>query len=272
MGINLDGASIEHSVPLPVAKDEVIDRGDLVYWNAGTTSIRQASAFTWETSGPVTRRQFKKLFAGIALDYHRSGDAAGVMQVATIALVEVGIVSRAVVPGELLGPNDASSLLVVQTMLRTQDPSEAIGEVAKDHTTAVTTTKAWIRSNLFGPYARANSEKRTLQIYAGNVNNAADLITDMPAGELFGGPVEILAISAIEIIVLSANANITIDKDITGLAALTVATGGAVGKVTRKDLSADVNRFFEGNDNFTLKSDGGSATGELSFVIEYRPL
>ena len=131
---------------------------------------------------------------------------------------------------------------------------------------------ALIRGNLMNPHARANTEKRTIQIYAGNVNNAADIITDMLAGQLFGGPVEILAISAIEIIVVDVNVIITIDKDATGLATLTVLTaGGAVGKVTRKDLSADANRFFDSDDKFTLKSNGGSATGELSFVIEYRP-
>ena len=273
MAINLDGAQIEFARDLPVAADEVIAKGDMVWWDAANTTLKPASDFTFDTDGPTTRKKFKVVFAGVAMEDRRAGDAKGTIRVAVIALLDSTIISRALVPGELLGPDDASSLLVNQVLERQQDPSECIAEAARDHTTAVTVTKVLIRGNLMNPHARANTEKRTLSLFTSLLGTARDIITDMKAGELFGGPVEILAISSIETVVFdTANTIITIDKGATGLATLTILTAGsAIGKVTRKDLTADANRFFDSDDTFTLKGDGGTTAGEAGFVIEYRP-
>ena len=273
--LNLDGASIEYAVPMPVQVDEAIDRGDMVWWDNANTTIKRASNFTWDTSGPITRRQFKRKFVGISMEYHRSGDAKGTMMVAVLATIEVKTISRAFVFGETLGPDDASSKLLDQTLERQQDPSECIADAIMDHTTAVTTTKVIIRGNLVGIAARATNEKRTIIIPVESpaMGTSGDLMTALTAEQFFGGPVEVLAQHFVKTIaVTDGSAILNLENGTTNLGTVTVTVAGSIGGVFTDDLSADAARFFDADDTISLETDGGSTLGGGFLIIEYRPL
>lgn len=272
--INLDGASIEYARDFPVAADRVIARGDLVWWDAANTTLKRASDFTWDTSGPITRRQFKVVFAGVSMQDRRAGDAKGTIRVAVIALIDATIISRALVPGEQLGPDDASSLLVNQVLERQQDPSECIAEAARDHTTAVTVTKVLIRGNLMNPHARANTEKRTviIPVESPAMGIVGDLMTDVTAEQLFGGPVEVLAMHFVKTIAVTVgNAILNLENEAVNLGTLTITVAGSIGGVFTKDLRADAARFFDADNKVSLETDGGSTLGGGFLIIEYRP-
>ncbi len=274
MPINLDGASIEFARDFPVAADEVIVRGDMVWWDASATSLKPASDFTWDTSGPITRRQFKVVFAGIAMEDRRAGDAKGTIRVAISALIDSTIISRAIVPGELVGPDDASSKLLDQVLERQQDPSECIGEAARDHTTAVTVTKILIRGNLMNPHARANTEKRTIIIPVESpaMGTSGDLMTAITAEKFFGGPVEVLAQHFVKTIaVTDGSAILNLENGTTDLGTVTVTVAGNIGGIFTDDLSADAARLYDADDTISLETDGGSTLGGGYLIIEYRP-
>lgn len=270
--LQLRGMPFEEVQFFPISADIVIAVGDFVWWDG--TTVRAASAFTWDTSDVITRKQFKQKFAGIAKDAHRSGDAAGLFAVVVSAEIIVTLTSGTPSLGTMIAPEDASSLLIDQKAVLVQDPAEAIGVVSRARGASSTEVYAIIAGTISGVLARLISGQHMTYSQYISVAATGDKITNIPAWKLFGGAVEILALGFIEVTACSDETIMNLEKSTTDFAALTIPTsGGAIGRYTEADMSADASRVLGPTDNISLEvSDAGAASSAGIAVIRYRRL
>lgn len=150
MSLELKGEKLEFWSFYPVLADEVIAKGDFVYWDG--TSVKSAANYTWASSDAATRTAFKAAFLGIAGDDHRAGDSARDMKVFTDAEVGVDLgTANTFAPGDLLGISITAGVLDNQKMNKVTPASEAIGSIQRRYATSVSSVRAWVRSSRGGP-------------------------------------------------------------------------------------------------------------------------
>lgn len=270
--INLNGGVIESWAHMPVAADQAIDVGDLVSWVVGSETIAKISAFTWATSDAATRRASKRFFAGVAADAHRSGDPKGLIKVITVGEMDATVDSGTFDLGALVGiDGDGAAALKNQHLLGVTDPAEAIGSAYRRYSANVTTARVRLKATITG--LLANTQENAMVLTLGTFNPAAvaDLITDVPAHQIFGGAAEIIAITTINNVALADGIVINIEKNATNLAAHTVATVTA-GFTVSTDLSADAARKFDAADLFSIEVSDAAATGSIAILVKYRRL
>lgn len=267
------GSSNEVRQFWPVRADEPFDVGDLLWWDSSNVSVRKASTFTYDTSDALTRRQFKRLFVGVSNMKHQSGDVAGLCPVIKSGELESSIASTTAAAGQLFGPYAASSLLVNQQIVKVTDPAEAIGEAIRNYSSATTTMKIQFSSILASFVAPVGA--RTVQIAGIAPITAADLLTNIPVENLFGGAAEVLAFGFIEGVAVSVTPIVAnLENNATNLANLTVpVAGAAIGRYTEADMSADAARVFAPGSTVSIEvSTAPAATASGTFYIRFRPL
>lgn len=278
-----NGQNVIQRAFLPVRDDEVIDVGDLVWWDASVSSLRKASAFTYDTSDALTRQKFKKDFCGISLEAHRVGDKQRIIPVAVVCEADASIVSATLELGDCVAPDvDATPLIANQQMEKVADSSQCIGVALRRYSSAVTTARVLVEASYAGlKAATAYLDAQSLWIphdaigpNVGTINfitpNAAI------AQQLFGGAVEILAVGWLEKVAVTADMTVQVVKNAaTNLTALTVDSAtAAIGRYIEQAETADINRKFGAGDKFgvTLASGGNDSTARGSLLIRYRKL
>jgi hypothetical protein len=273
--LNVDGVrgnAVEEHMFFPVASAIVIAVGDLLWWDTANSTVKAASSFTWDTSDVITRQKFRRYFAGVALAPHRSDEGATLLPVATLCQATVTNTSATPIFGNLVGPEDAASLLIDQKVVVVQNPSEAIGMVNKNYSAAQTTIQCILRGNVQGMLPFGDQREETKMIAAFPTQTAADKMTDIPAGKLFGGAVELLAMFSYNTVATTVQSAImNLEKNTTNLADHTVAVG-AIGVYTETDLSADSNRKYDVNDNVSIELSQASTAGAVILGVRYRRL
>lgn len=270
--VNLRSSLVEEFAHFPVAADTVISVGDLVYFDG--TTLKAASAFTWDTSDALTRREMKYKFAGVAADAHRSGDAACLLKVCTVAEVDATVTSSTFAIGDLLGvAGNASSTLYAQQLVKVVDGAEAIGMVTRKYGTS-TTVRAVIWGQKCSSVAIDNAKDRVAIIPYHATLTAATLVSAVPCEKVFGGAAQVIAFGFNEVVAVTVQAAIVnLTNTSTDLASLTVPTAGAaIGRYTEADMSADAANIFAPPNTLSIKCSQAPTAGQGAFWIRYRPL
>jgi hypothetical protein len=138
-------------IMIPVDSAQVIEIGDLVWLN--TDDARAASQLTDQLSEAANQREFKRLFAGVAMQASRSGDTDPI-RVATSGVFEYTCPSASTYEiGDLVAVDEASSgtALEDQVVVEVTDDDLAIGRVAQRESTAVTSILVAIHSTVMAP-------------------------------------------------------------------------------------------------------------------------
>jgi hypothetical protein len=138
-------------IMIPVDSAQVIEIGDFVWLN--TDDARAASQLTDQGSESANQREFKRLFAGVAMQQSRSGDTDAI-RVATSGVFEFTAVSASTYEiGDLIGvdENDAGNALEDQRVVEVTDDDLAIGRVAQRESSTVTAVLVAIHSTVMAP-------------------------------------------------------------------------------------------------------------------------
>jgi len=255
--LNANGApNLEQSIFLPTIAGSAthsFETGDMLFWDETNITVKPASDFTFDSNENLTRQQFKRRYAGVAADRQIDGDPARLVKVFNIAEVAVtatsAIMKIAAEGGlSLVGPEKASgSNLENKKVEVTGDPTEAIGMIIRNRTTAGTKARAILIGQVCGMGVADKITSRVAAFHIGDMNSAIDWLTDVDPVDIFGGAVELLSIAMLETIAVTVGDNvITIDKVATPLGTtLTVpSAGAAIGRLTTQDLTGDAARFF----------------------------
>jgi hypothetical protein len=265
------GSLIEEFVHYPVALNQVVAVGDMVYFDG--TTVKPASDFTWDSSDVQTRREFKAKFAGIACDAHLATDGACLLKVASVCEADATITSTTVSVGDLVGPEDESSLLVAQKLVKVVDPAEAVGIVVRKYGT-VTTCRVQFFGTKGGTAAIRTLDSRVLT-FTQSTLAVGTLVGTAAVEKLFGGGIQVLELGFIESASLSGTADLIAKITSTGgdTSTLTVGTtGAAAGRFTTADLTASSNTILYPGDVFRIQATSRPTTGNGTWVVRYRPL
>lgn len=253
--------------------------GDLLWWDEANSTLRKASDFTWDTSEAVTRQQFARRFAGIALDGQFAESQARDVLIARAGMCLADVTSFTGIPGRLAGPEkkSASNLLEDQKFeVGFTDPSEAIALVERKYGAATTKMQLSFLSRIQGVLAALKTmQKLSKVINVGTITSAADRLTNMDAMQFFGGPAEVLALGFHETTAITTKPlKVNLEKDTTDLATLTVpVTGAAIGRYTEASMAADANRIFQANDTISIEiAATAPSAGAGNVIVVYRPL
>lgn len=114
-----------HLVKCRVDAATVIEAGDLVWLD--TDDVKPASAFAWTTNLVTTQGNFAAKFLGIAHQQSPAGDDAPIsVDVSPLSVYEMDVNAATYEVGGLLGPDDASSLLLDQQLETVASAANAI--------------------------------------------------------------------------------------------------------------------------------------------------
>lgn len=129
---------------LAPASATVIEIGDLVYLDPGTSKPKPASAMIDQGSEALNQDAFQQYFLGVAEQQSRSGDAAKI-RIATAGEFEFDCASATFNLGDLVGAdeNGDGNALLDQTVVGVTAETKAIGRAAQAEASA--TTKVLVR-------------------------------------------------------------------------------------------------------------------------------
>lgn len=139
-----------NSVMIPVDSAQVIEIGDLLWLN--TDDVRAASQQTDQLTEAANQREFKRLFAGVAMEQSRSGDDDPI-RVATTGVFEFVCPSGTYEIGSLVGASEAGSgtALEDQQVEAVTSDELAIGRVARREPSTTTTVYVALYSSVMAP-------------------------------------------------------------------------------------------------------------------------
>lgn len=270
-----NGVQVRQRAFFPVAADAVINVGDPLWYDTTNHVVKEASTFTWTSSNAATRRDFKRYFAGIALNSHRSGDPADVLPVAVVAECDATVASGTFEPKDLVGLTGNGAALLNTSLTSVADPAEAVGTVMRRYPSSVTTARVYIHGAMMGlSVGERTLGTKTFQMPFSNLAIVAvNMLTNMSAYQAFNGSAEVMECGFIEdVAVGTQNLNVIMGLNQSNLATLNVpSSGGARGRVTTQDQSSNSFRKFDANDKLNVFMSQ-NATGSGTFFIRYRPL
>lgn len=128
-----------------------VEIGDLIFHD--TNDAKPASSQADQGSEAANQAAFAPRFLGVAVERKLSTDAAGTLQVAVDVIREYACVASAFEIGDWVTVDEAASgtALENQKLVKTTDPSLAIGYVIKRYGSAVTTVLVRLMSNVLPP-------------------------------------------------------------------------------------------------------------------------
>jgi hypothetical protein len=129
----------------PVASSTAISKGDMLWYDSGTTSVKPASSFTWDTNIATTQTAFNKLFVGIAYTAKAASDTSITtieVDSSTDGVWEMDIASTTLVQGASLGPAKASGNALENQKLAAAAITAACGRANEHYASATTRVKA----------------------------------------------------------------------------------------------------------------------------------
>lgn len=128
-----------------------VEIGDLIFHD--TNDAKPASSQADQGSEAANQAAFVPRFLGVAVERKLSTDAAGTLQVAVDVIREYACVASAFEIGDWVTVDEAASgtALENQKLVKTTDPSLAIGYVIKRYGSAVTTVLVRLMSNVLPP-------------------------------------------------------------------------------------------------------------------------
>lgn len=131
------------TIALPVAAADVIEVGDLCYYDAATDSVKRASAQADQATLAANQALFKDNFAGVAM----TGSAAGETDPVTLAtegVFEFECAATAWDAFALVGPDEDGGVALSNIrVIAAAAQSDAIGRVWKKY--AANTTRVLVR-------------------------------------------------------------------------------------------------------------------------------
>lgn len=208
----------------PVASATVIEVGDLLWWDAGASSVKPAADFTWDTDLATTQEQFAKLFVGMSADRSASGDTDDI-QVDAAGVKEFACAAATFNIGDMVGPDDNATpdALLSQQVIAVGTAELAIGRVTKRYAsnTTVVCFEA-LPAMLSRPQDNVNPVFVKAHTVTAGEDAAGQVDIDTGWGVAIAGPVLVT-------IVNSSGAVKTGDVVVTKL------TGGDLGKVRVAD-------------------------------------
>lgn len=263
--IRRPGRTIEY----PIDADVAIAVGDLMFWDKASGYAEPISAFTWDASEEVTRRNATSTFAGVSKEARTGRETHDSSMILDSGCVfTMPMTSGTPVIGTLLGFKKASgNTLEPQKLTIVTDIADAIGYCIKRYTVATTT----VECILFSPYdveGGLQSRVKYLPLYVQATLYAAG--GNWMLNWTFKHRVKLLAISSVEVEALTGDAVVTLVNGTDDLDDTHTITATAVGTVLRTTIE-DANAFdiFEHDDPLDITASNAASAGSAQLMIEY---
>jgi len=131
-------------VRYPAAASTVISIGDLLYWDAGTSTVKPFSAYVGSGTAATDRTALAALFVGVAVQQRLIQQVvAGEIEVVTECIYEADCASASTyLPGDMVSVVSsaaaAAGAISDQAVVETATLAEAIGVVTKYATGSIT--------------------------------------------------------------------------------------------------------------------------------------
>ena len=142
----------------------------------------------------------------------------------------------------------------------------------RHYASAVTTARVCLHAARMGAWATRIGEARVLTIGDARAYASGEIFTDIPAWNLFGGAVELLAYGAIVQTVISTAYVVNLEKNTTNLTQLSVTNGTARGGYIEQLLTASADTLLTANDNLSMEVVSGGTGAVGTWYIRYRRL
>lgn len=122
----------------PVASATVIERNDMLFFEASTLDVSPASSKEWDTNIATTQAAFADVFAGIAYEGSANLETADIsVDNSPDAVYEFAVASATYNMSQFLGPDESSTTLMDQ-QLEAAVTTSAVARPTEKATSAVT--------------------------------------------------------------------------------------------------------------------------------------
>lgn len=245
----------------------VIEVGDMM-WQA-TDDVRPPSSFPYVAGSlPRTQANFRRDFAGVAIEGKKSTDPAGLISVATRGTFELDCPSATFEIGDRVGMEDnaGATALINQTVIALGENGSygEVGRVVKRYSVATTRVLVEIDTLVLRP-----QDTEIITMFEGTIDVAEDLVTDW----IPEFPFKLMAVRSIVTVATTvATTIITIRKGATALDdthSIPVSAKGVFARSVMDDATGDDR--FDAESVIDIASDGGATVGSALIQFEIVP-